>query len=162
MLQLRPNQTELRSMDYYHQILCRFWKCKQKVPPPSPLSTQKSPFTPPKDEKNLVIEQGHPVYSASCLSYHVRGQPRLVLAWPKTPSKVFKIIGKVKCRKSMNTDRKTNNMVEGHLNPGLFSPKLQPKTFQPQTFQTWIFEPWAWKVCGWKVWDWEVWCWNVL
>ena len=24
MLQLRPNQTELRSMDYYYQILCRF------------------------------------------------------------------------------------------------------------------------------------------
>ena len=38
MLQLRPNQTELRSMDYYHQIFCRFRKCKRKVPPPSPLS----------------------------------------------------------------------------------------------------------------------------
>ena len=24
MLQLRPNCTELRSMDYYHQIFCRF------------------------------------------------------------------------------------------------------------------------------------------
>ena len=47
MLQLRPNWTELRSMDYYHQIFCRFRKCKRKVPPPSPLSTQKSPFTPP-------------------------------------------------------------------------------------------------------------------
>ena len=47
MLQLRPNQTELRSMDYYHQILCRFWKCKRKVPPPSLLSNEKSPFTPP-------------------------------------------------------------------------------------------------------------------
>ena len=39
MLQLRPNRTELRSMDYYHQIFCRFQKCKRKVPPPSPLST---------------------------------------------------------------------------------------------------------------------------
>ena len=39
MLQLRPNCTLLRSMDYYHQIFCRFRKCKQKVPPPSPLST---------------------------------------------------------------------------------------------------------------------------
>ena len=37
MLQLRPNWTELRSMDYYHQIFCRFRKCKRKVPPPSPL-----------------------------------------------------------------------------------------------------------------------------
>ena len=25
-------------MDYYQQIFCRFRKCKQKVPPPSPLS----------------------------------------------------------------------------------------------------------------------------
>ena len=38
MLQLRPNCTPLRSMDYYHQIFCRFRKCKRKVPPPSPLS----------------------------------------------------------------------------------------------------------------------------
>ena len=50
MLQLRPNWSELRSMDYYHQIFCRFRKCKQKVPPPSPLSTQKLPFTPPKED----------------------------------------------------------------------------------------------------------------
>ena len=33
MLQLRPNCTELRSMDSYIQILCRFQKCKLKVPP---------------------------------------------------------------------------------------------------------------------------------
>ena len=47
MLQLRPNCTELRSMDYYHQILCRFRKCKQKVPPPSLLSNnfEKSCFS---------------------------------------------------------------------------------------------------------------------
>ena len=38
MSQLRPNCTELRSMDYYHQIFCRFRKCNRKVPPPSPLS----------------------------------------------------------------------------------------------------------------------------
>ena len=38
MVQLRPNSTEVRSMDYYHQIFCRFRKCKRKVPPPSPLS----------------------------------------------------------------------------------------------------------------------------
>ena len=37
MLQRRPNRTELRSMDSYIQILCRFQKCKRKVPPPSPL-----------------------------------------------------------------------------------------------------------------------------
>ena len=39
MSQLRPNYTELRSMDYYHQIFCRFRKCKRKVPPPSLHST---------------------------------------------------------------------------------------------------------------------------
>ena len=37
MLQLRSNQTELRSMDYSNQIFYRFLKCKRKVPPPSPL-----------------------------------------------------------------------------------------------------------------------------
>ena len=37
MLQLRPSCTELRSMDSHTQILCRFQKCKQKVPPPSSL-----------------------------------------------------------------------------------------------------------------------------
>ena len=36
MLQRRPKRTELRSMDSYIQILCRFQKCKRKVPPPSP------------------------------------------------------------------------------------------------------------------------------
>ena len=35
MSQLRPNRTELRSMDCYHQIFCRFRKCKRKVPPPA-------------------------------------------------------------------------------------------------------------------------------
>ena len=35
MLQLRPNCTPLRSMDYYHQIFCRFQKCKRKLPPPA-------------------------------------------------------------------------------------------------------------------------------
>ena len=39
MLQRRPNPTELRSMDSYIQILCRFQKCKRKVPSPSPLWT---------------------------------------------------------------------------------------------------------------------------
>ena len=34
MPQLRPNRSSLRSMDYYHQIFCRFRKCKRKVPPP--------------------------------------------------------------------------------------------------------------------------------
>ena len=44
MLQRRPNRTHLRSMDSCIQILCRFQKCKQKVPPPSLLSNEKSPF----------------------------------------------------------------------------------------------------------------------
>ena len=38
MLQCRPNRTELKSMDYYHEFFCRFRKCKRKVPPPSLLS----------------------------------------------------------------------------------------------------------------------------
>ena len=33
MMQRQPNPTELRSMDSYIQILCRFQKSKQKVPP---------------------------------------------------------------------------------------------------------------------------------
>ena len=33
MIQRRPNPRELRSMDSYVQILCRFQKSKQKVPP---------------------------------------------------------------------------------------------------------------------------------
>jgi hypothetical protein len=37
-------------MDSYIQILCRFQKSKRKVPPPSPLSNEKSPFTPPKED----------------------------------------------------------------------------------------------------------------
>ena len=55
MMQRRPNPTELRLMDSYIQILCRFQKSKRKVPPPSPLSNEKSPFTPPKDKKNLSL-----------------------------------------------------------------------------------------------------------
>ena len=47
MMQRQPNPTELRSMDSYIQILCRFQKSKRKIPPPSPLSTKKSPFTRP-------------------------------------------------------------------------------------------------------------------
>ena len=41
MLQLRPNHTELRSMDLSDQILCRFQKYKRKVPPPSLLFGRK-------------------------------------------------------------------------------------------------------------------------
>ena len=53
MLQRRPNPTELRSMDSFIQILCRFQKCKQKVPPPSLPCTKKSPFTPTKESIDL-------------------------------------------------------------------------------------------------------------
>ena len=55
MMQRQPNCTELRSMDSYIQILCRFQKCIQKVPPPSLPCTKKSTFNPPlpQDEKNL-------------------------------------------------------------------------------------------------------------
>ena len=55
MIQRRPNPRELRSMDSYVQILCRFQKSKQKVPPLSVPYTKKSPFTPTKDEKNFPL-----------------------------------------------------------------------------------------------------------
>ena len=55
MLQCWPNCTELRSMDSYIQILCRFYKYKGKVPPLLLFNNEKSPFTPPKDEKNLPL-----------------------------------------------------------------------------------------------------------
>ena len=54
MMQCWPNPTELRSMDSYIQILCRFQKSKRKFPSPSPLSNEKSPFTPSKDEKDFT------------------------------------------------------------------------------------------------------------
>jgi hypothetical protein len=54
MMQHQPNRTELRSMDSYIQILCRFQKSKQKVLSPSLPCTKKSPFNPPKkDEKKI-------------------------------------------------------------------------------------------------------------
>ena len=62
MMQRRPNCTELRLMDSYIQILCRFQKSKLKIPPPSPLSTQKSPFTPPKEDFS------HPLGGKGCFS----------------------------------------------------------------------------------------------
>ena len=47
MMQRQPNCTELRLMDSYIQILCRFQKSMQKVPPLSLPCTKKSP---PKDD----------------------------------------------------------------------------------------------------------------
>jgi hypothetical protein len=41
---------ELRSMDSYIPILCRFQKCQRKVPPPSLFRNEKSPFTPLKED----------------------------------------------------------------------------------------------------------------
>ena len=60
MMQRQPNPMELRSMDSYIQILCRFQKSKQKVPAPSLPCTKKSPFTPhpPNDEKKLTKNVG--------------------------------------------------------------------------------------------------------
>ena len=42
-------------MESYIQILCRFQKCRQKVPPLLLLSNEKSSFSPPKNEKNLPM-----------------------------------------------------------------------------------------------------------
>ena len=55
MIQRRPNLTELRSMDSYIQILCRFQKSKRKIPPRSPLSDEKSPFTPKGKFFSLIL-----------------------------------------------------------------------------------------------------------
>jgi hypothetical protein len=41
---------ELRSMDFYIQILCKFQESRRKVPPPSLSCSKKSPFTPPKED----------------------------------------------------------------------------------------------------------------
>ena len=54
MLQLRPNCTELRSMDLFNQILCRFQKYKRKVPPPS---------LPPLEKKNCRFLWKHFFFS---------------------------------------------------------------------------------------------------
>ena len=66
MLQLRPNCTELRSMDLYNQILCRFQKCKRKVPPPSPLFGRKK-------KVNFFFQESfffrHPSKSCSVFTY---------------------------------------------------------------------------------------------
>jgi hypothetical protein len=70
MMQRRPNQTELRSMDSYIQILCRFQKSERKVPPPSQPYTKKSPFTPPKDEKKpSFLIQGSDGGGTFCLLF---------------------------------------------------------------------------------------------
>ena len=44
-------------MDSYVQILCRFQKSKEKVPPPSLPCTKKSTFNPPlpQDEKKITF-----------------------------------------------------------------------------------------------------------
>ena len=44
MLQHQLNRTEIRKMDSYIQISCRFQKCKRKVPPPSPSVMKKKMF----------------------------------------------------------------------------------------------------------------------
>ena len=44
LLHCQPNRMELRSVYSYIQILCRFQKCKQKVPPPSLLSNTEGTF----------------------------------------------------------------------------------------------------------------------
>ena len=54
MLQRWPNQTELRSMESWFQILCRFQNCKRKVPPPFLLRNEKSTF-PPQRKIFLIL-----------------------------------------------------------------------------------------------------------
>ena len=34
-----------------------YQKCKQKISPPSLLSNEKSPFNPPKDENNFLVQR---------------------------------------------------------------------------------------------------------
>jgi hypothetical protein len=49
-------------MDSYIQIICRFQKCKQKVPPPLLLSNEKSPFNPPKEDFSLMRSNNGRIY----------------------------------------------------------------------------------------------------
>jgi hypothetical protein len=56
MLQRWLNQTELRSMESWFQILCRFQNCKRKVPPPFLLRNEKSTFPPQR--KIFLIHWG--------------------------------------------------------------------------------------------------------
>ena len=55
MMQGWPNPMELRSMDSFIQILCIFQKCERKVPPPSPLSNEISPFTSHKGMRKIFL-----------------------------------------------------------------------------------------------------------
>ena len=51
MMQRRPNPTELRSMDSHIQILRRFQKSKEKVPPHS---VMKNHPLPPNSQNGIV------------------------------------------------------------------------------------------------------------
>ena len=56
MMQRQPNTTDLRSMDSYNQILCRFQKSKLKLHrPPSVLKNPPLPPDPPRDDKFLPL-----------------------------------------------------------------------------------------------------------
>ena len=57
MLQRQPNCAELKLMDFFIQILCRFQKCKQKVPPPSPLKNQPWGTKRKNLKKNLLLKK---------------------------------------------------------------------------------------------------------
>ena len=57
MLQCGPNRTELRSMDSFIQILCRFQKSNQKVPPLSLPCTKNHPLLRNMQEKYIFSPQ---------------------------------------------------------------------------------------------------------
>ena len=56
MLQRLLNRTELRLMDSYIQILCRFQKCNQKVLPPSLMIMKNHPLPPKGLKKSDLVD----------------------------------------------------------------------------------------------------------
>ena len=63
MMQRQPNPTELESMDSYIQILCRFQKSKQKVPPSSFLTKIQNRINK-KSEKEILLNTSHFMYGS--------------------------------------------------------------------------------------------------
>ena len=67
MLQMRPNQMELRSMDCCRQFCCRFRKCKRKISSPLLLIND--------FEKNVTIRSSLQLFSLPQQFTHEISQP---------------------------------------------------------------------------------------
>ena len=64
-----PNHTELRLMDSCIQILCRFQKSKQKVPPLTLPCNKKSPFPLPQERFFSSLVEELFAYFFKCKKY---------------------------------------------------------------------------------------------